>query len=71
MRTCGKQHCTRPAEATIALRYGERLVVLGNLLADHNPNLLELCMRHADRLSPPVGWDVRDDRTLRWATTAF
>lgn len=55
----------------MALRYDERLIVLGNLLPDHNPNLMELCMRHADRLRPPVGWELRDDRTLRWATTAF
>lgn len=71
MRTCGKQLCSDPAEATVVLRYGDRLVVVGNLLSDRDPNLLDLCMRHADRLSAPVGWEVRDDRTLRWATTAF
>jgi hypothetical protein len=60
-----------PAEATVALRYVDREVLLGNLLPETNPNLMELCTRHADRLRPPVGWQVRDERTLRWATTAF
>lgn len=53
------------------LSYEGRRVVLSNLLPEHDRNHVELCMRHADRLRPPVGWEIRDDRTLRWLTTAF
>lgn len=71
MRTCSKPSCSEPAEATLILRYQQREVVLGNLLPERDRNFTELCMRHADRLTPPLGWDVRDERTLRWLTTAF
>lgn len=71
MRLCSKPGCSEPAEATMILSYEGRRVVLSNLLPEHDRNHVELCMRHADRLRPPVGWEIRDDRTLRWLTTAF
>jgi len=48
---------------TITLRYGEREVVIAELLPTKDPNLLELCERHVAGMTPPVGWVVRDERT--------
>ena len=62
MRTCAKAGCGDHAEATVALAYADREVVLVDLLEELDPNLLELCRRHADRLSPPMGWRVTDHR---------
>jgi len=33
------------------------------LLAERDPNLLDLCDEHVERMTPPVGWVVRDERT--------
>jgi hypothetical protein len=62
VRSCSKSGCGDQAEATIALVYGDKEVVVVDLLAELDPNLLELCARHADRLSPPMGWRVTDRR---------
>jgi hypothetical protein len=29
---------------------------------ERDPNLLDLCRDHVARLTPPIGWTVRDDR---------
>ena len=54
-----------PAEpvATVSLVYGEREVLIGDLLPERDRNLLDLCREHVDRMTPPVGWNVRDLRT--------
>lgn len=62
MRDCAKMRCQEPAVATVALRYGERVVFVGELETDPDPNLLDLCARHADLLTPPVGWRKVDGR---------
>ena len=48
--------------ATVALRYSEREVLVGDLIAEADPNLLDLCSSHADGLSPPIGWRITDRR---------
>jgi Protein of unknown function (DUF3499) len=48
---------------TIGLRYGDRIVVMGDLAARFDPNLLELCNGHADSLTVPRGWAAEDRRT--------
>lgn len=62
MRRCAKFHCELEARATVAVRYADRIVLIGDLLERPDPNLLDLCREHADRLSPPVGWTCRDQR---------
>jgi len=54
--------CTAEPVATISLGYADRQVVIGDLLADRDPNLLDLCHEHVSRMTPPVGWTVRDER---------
>jgi hypothetical protein len=61
MRACAKSGCDEAATASIGLRYEERVVVVGDLQLRYDPNLLELCGPHADRLTPPRGW-VSEDR---------
>lgn len=56
MRTCAKMRCAEPPAVTVTLRYREREVIIGDLLAERDPNLLDLCRHHADRMTPPQGW---------------
>ncbi len=63
MRTCGKMRCGNLAAATVALRYEDREVLVGDLLSKLDPNLLDLCRIHAERLVPPLGWHVKDQRS--------
>ena len=69
MRTCAKMRCEAEPVATITLGYAEREVVIGGLLAERDPNLLDLCREHAERMTPPVGWTVRDERQAATAAT--
>jgi len=70
MRRCAKVRCAAEAVATIGLSYEQRTVVVGALVADPNPNLLDLCAEHVARLTPPRGWIVRDERLVDRAVPA-
>ena len=63
MRTCAKMRCPAEPVATISLRYDEREVAIGDLLSEPDRNLLDLCRDHVERMTPPVGWAVLDERT--------
>lgn len=63
MRTCAKMRCAAEPIATVTLRYAEREVVIGDLVAQLHRNLLDLCRDHVERMTPPVGWTVRDERS--------
>jgi len=58
VRTCAKPRCGSLASVTVALRYGDREVVIGDLSPDPDPNLVDLCGEHAERLTPPIGWRI-------------
>lgn len=62
MRTCAKMRCNADPAATVSLRYADREVVIADLIGERDPNLLDLCEEHVSRMTPPVGWTVRDDR---------
>jgi hypothetical protein len=64
MRTCAKMRCGQEPVATISLAYAERAVIVQDLLAERDPNLLDLCRDHVERMTPPVGWHVRDHRAV-------
>jgi Protein of unknown function (DUF3499). len=55
-------HCNVDPAATVSLRYADREVVITDLTEDRDPNLLDLCEEHVSRMTPPVGWTVRDGR---------
>lgn len=63
MRACAKMRCGQEPVVTVSLSYTEREVVVADLLVDRDPNLLDLCREHVERMTPPVGWTVRDLRT--------
>jgi Protein of unknown function (DUF3499) len=63
MRACAKMRCAHEPVVTISLLYAERAVVVDDLFVERDPNLLDLCDEHVSRMTPPVGWVVRDRRT--------
>jgi len=62
MRICAKMRCGAEPVATVSLAYAARQVIVADLLAERDPHLLDLCREHVARLTPPVGWAVRDER---------
>jgi hypothetical protein len=64
MRRCAKVGCPEAAAATIGIRYAAREVVIGDLLPQRDPNLLDLCHAHADGLTAPFGWSRLEGRDL-------
>ena len=62
-------HCNAEPAATVSLLYPDRQVVIGDLVRDRDPNLLDLCDEHVARMTPPVGWTVRDGRVSAAAFT--
>jgi hypothetical protein len=62
VRTCAKLRCRDLASVTLALRYGDREVLVGELSPDRDPTLVDLCREHAERLTPPLGWSIVDQR---------
>ena len=56
--------CDREPVVTVSLSYQDREVIVGELLAERDPHLLDLCREHVDRMTPPVGWIVRDVRDV-------
>jgi hypothetical protein len=54
--------CGAEPVATVSLHYAERAVVIDRLRAAPDRNLLDLCREHVGRMTPPVGWTVRDVR---------
>jgi hypothetical protein len=55
--------CGEEPAATVSLNYGNREVLVGDLLSERDPNLLDLCDDHVGKMTPPVGWTVRDERS--------
>jgi hypothetical protein len=54
--------CSAEPVVTIALRYADRLILIGDLRPERDPRLLDLCARHLAAMTPPVGWLVDDAR---------
>jgi hypothetical protein len=59
---CARIRCKLPAVATVHLSYDARVVVIGDLASERSPYLLDLCDEHVRRLTPPIGWRLRDQR---------
>jgi hypothetical protein len=63
MRVCAKTRCDAEPAATVALVSITREVVVEDLTTDRDPTLLDMCAEHLERMVPPRGWSVRDERT--------
>jgi hypothetical protein len=48
----------------VSLAYAARQVIVADLVAERDPNLLDLCREHVSALTPPVGWTVLDERRV-------
>lgn len=57
-RSCSRVACADEAVATLTYDYADSLAVLGPLSMAAEPHGYDLCRRHAERLSPPVGWQI-------------
>ena len=63
MRLCGRPGCDEPATATFTFNSRQQTVWLDHL--EESPaSAGHLCQQHADRLSPPRGWELQDRRDL-------
>jgi hypothetical protein len=58
VRTCAKLRCGSRASVTATLRYGDREVLVGDLSPDGDPTHVDLCLEHAERMTPPIGWRI-------------
>jgi hypothetical protein len=61
-RHCSRTGCCEPAVVTLTDRYAQSHVWLDDLATDRDPHAYDLCHRHAERLTAPQGWQVRDRR---------
>ena len=57
-RPCSKVACREHAIATLTYDYADSMAALGPLSFRAEPHSYDLCARHADRLSVPLGWQV-------------
>lgn len=63
-RQCDRPDCAEPAIATFAYAYADRTVWLVDLSDETHPSTYDLCGRHAEALSVPKGWELRDRREV-------
>lgn len=57
-RPCDRVACTAEAVMTLTYVYADSMVVIGPLSQTAEPHSYDLCERHAERSSAPVGWQV-------------
>jgi len=63
-RCCSRPLCNRVADVILIFEYAASHVELDWSPEQHDPNLLELCLEHAESFRPPNGWTVEDRRSL-------
>ena len=61
-RHCDRPGCQGSAVATLGYDYSESTVWLVDLTTEGHPATYDLCGFHADNLTVPIGWDLRDRR---------
>lgn len=57
-RECSRTACSHPAVSTLTFVYQDSTAVLGPLSRVSEPGAYDLCREHAERLTPPRGWDL-------------
>jgi hypothetical protein len=70
VRQCARPGCSAQAVATFNFDGLARVVWLGPLAGARTMSAGVLCRRHADRLTPPLHWELRDVRTASAATVS-
>lgn len=56
-RLCTKTACSNTAAATLTFNYAESTVVLGPMSQRAEPHAHDLCAKHAQQFTAPVGWE--------------
>ena len=64
-RHCSRTGCSEAAAVTLTYQYAVAQVWLDDLADERDPHAYDLCDRHANRLTAPQGWQVRDRRRAR------
>jgi hypothetical protein len=62
-RQCARPTCNAPAVAAFNFDGLRRIVWLNTITEARTTTAGDLCDQHADRLSPPVHWELRDLRS--------
>ena len=57
-RRCCRPGCGKPAIATLTYAYSESTAVVGPLAAASEPHSWDLCDRHAQSITAPLGWEL-------------
>lgn len=57
-RDCSKTGCSRPAVSSLTFVYEDSTVVVGPLGRTSEPNVYDLCLEHAERMTAPRGWEL-------------
>lgn len=70
VRQCARPGCSARAVATFNFNGLERVVWVGPLAAARALSAGDLCLRHADRLRPPLRWELRDVRAASAPTVS-
>lgn len=65
IRSCARPLCAVEAAATMTYDYAAQTVWIKNLDLEAHPMTHDLCVGHADKSSPPQGWDLKDERSER------
>lgn len=63
-RRCARPDCSQVATTTLSYEYETSTVRLGHLSDESHPMTHDLCEAHADRMSVPRGWQLRDRRDV-------
>ena len=58
MRKCSRTACPSAAVATLTYVYSDSTAVVGPLATYAEPHTYDLCTAHAERLTPPRGWEI-------------
>jgi hypothetical protein len=65
MRHCSRPGCNAPADAAFNFDGLRRIVWLNPITDARDHSAGDLCRRHADHLSPPLHWELRDLRRAK------
>ena len=57
-RRCCRPGCGRPATATLVYAYSDKTAIIGPLSPTTDPHAWDLCNRHSDHITAPVGWEM-------------
>lgn len=63
-RRCARPDCREVASATLSYDYAASTGWIDHLAGESHPMDHDLCEHHADVLSVPRGWQLRDRRTV-------